>query len=273
MSTIKVFVGCDPNDCDLEQMMVLDYSMKKHSSLPVDIHWMQMSRDPNSFWYSNPQAGEGWRTQTWATPFSGFRWGIPAYCNYEGQAIYMDADMLVLTDIAKLWNIPFQEGKAVMAKGGGHGWRYCVAKWNCAEAQKYLLPIDRLRAVPEAHQRMMGFFSQNQSIVQPFDSDWNNIDGEHKHIRDIKILHYSDMSTQFTHKYSVPRLKAEGKTHWFDGSLMKHPRADLEALFDQYYQEALAAGYKLDDYRVQTGYGDLVKESQKGYTGNHFTRG
>ena len=24
--TIRVFVGCDPNDCDLEQMMVLDYS-------------------------------------------------------------------------------------------------------------------------------------------------------------------------------------------------------------------------------------------------------
>ena len=26
---IKVFVGCDPNNCDLEQMMVLDYSIHK----------------------------------------------------------------------------------------------------------------------------------------------------------------------------------------------------------------------------------------------------
>ena len=34
---IKVFVGCDPNNCDLEQMMVLDYSIQKHTSIPVDI--------------------------------------------------------------------------------------------------------------------------------------------------------------------------------------------------------------------------------------------
>ena len=58
---IKVFVGCDPNDCDLEQMMVLDYSIRKHCSLPVEIHWMQLSRDPQSFWYSNPAQLPGWR--------------------------------------------------------------------------------------------------------------------------------------------------------------------------------------------------------------------
>ena len=38
--TIKVFVGCDPNNCDLEQMMVLDYSIHKHTSVPVEIVWM-----------------------------------------------------------------------------------------------------------------------------------------------------------------------------------------------------------------------------------------
>lgn len=99
---IKVFVGCDPNDCDLEQMMVLEYSLRKHSSLPVNIHWMQLSRNPESFWFSKPETGEGWNTVKWATPFSAFRWSIPAHCNYEGRAIYMDADMLVMSDIAEL---------------------------------------------------------------------------------------------------------------------------------------------------------------------------
>lgn len=74
--TIKVFVGCDPNNCDLEQMMVLDYSIHKHTSVPVEIVWMQLSRDPNSYWYSNPETGEGWNTTKWSTPFSGFRWAI-----------------------------------------------------------------------------------------------------------------------------------------------------------------------------------------------------
>jgi len=30
-NNIKVFVGCDPNNCDLEQLMVLEYSVRKHT--------------------------------------------------------------------------------------------------------------------------------------------------------------------------------------------------------------------------------------------------
>lgn len=95
-STIKIFVGCDPNNCDLEQMMVLDYSVRKHTKHPVEIIWMQLSHDPNSPWYTNQQTGEGWHTEHWATPFSGFRWAIPESCNFQGRAIYMDADVVVL---------------------------------------------------------------------------------------------------------------------------------------------------------------------------------
>ena len=53
--TIKVFVGCDPNNCDLEQMMVLDYSIRKHTKQDVEIVWMQLSHDENSVWFSNPK--------------------------------------------------------------------------------------------------------------------------------------------------------------------------------------------------------------------------
>ena len=81
--TIRVFVGCDPNNCDLEQMMVLDYSIHKHTSAPVEIVWMQLSRDPESYWYSNPETGEGWDTTKWSTPFSGFRWSIPEYGSFS----------------------------------------------------------------------------------------------------------------------------------------------------------------------------------------------
>src|SRR5690606_38490227 len=134
-NVVKVFVGCDPNDCDLEQMMVLDYTLRKHSSLPVEVHWMQLSRDPQSFWYSSPETGEGWRTEAWTTPFSGFRWGIPAFCDYRGKAIYMDTDVMVLCDIAELWNQSFSDGKVVMAKGGEESWRFCVSMWDCERAK------------------------------------------------------------------------------------------------------------------------------------------
>ncbi len=269
---IKVFVGCDPNDCDLEQMMVLDYSIRKHTSLPVDIHWMQLSRDPQSFWYSDPQQRLGWRTEAWTTPFSAFRWGIPAFCGYQGKAIYMDTDMIVLSDLAELWNTPFEPGKVVMAKGGEESWRFCVSMWDCERAKDHLPPIEDLKGKPESHQALKRYYKENTAVIQPFDTQYNNIDGENAPIEQIKILHYSDMGTQFSHRISFPRLTREGKKHWFDGEVMPHPRQDLQALFERYYEEALANGYSLENYRARPVFGEFPKYSQKGYTGNRVTR-
>lgn len=270
--TIRVFVGCDPNDCDLEQMMVLDYSIRKHCSQPVDIHWMQLSRDPESFWFSDPQAQQGWRTEAWTTPFSGFRWGIPAFCDYQGKAIYMDTDVIVLCDLAEIWNTPFEPGKVVMAKGGEQSWRFCVSMWDCAAARDHLPPIDELRGKPEIHQQLKKYYKKNPQVIQPFDTQYNNIDGENSPIEQIKILHYSDMGTQFSHALSFERLQREGGTHWFDGTVMPHPRPDLQALFDRYHREALEAGYSLDTYRMAKVFGPFPKYSQKTYTGNSVTR-
>ena len=92
-AAVRVFVGCDPNDCDLEQMMVLEHSLRLHSSLPIELTWMRLSRDRRSPFLSDASAGAGWRTERWATPFSGFRWAVPALCGYAGRAIYMDTDI------------------------------------------------------------------------------------------------------------------------------------------------------------------------------------
>ena len=73
---IKLFVGCSPNGEDAESQMVLEHTARKHSSLPIDIVWMKINSDPNSFW-------GGWDSELWSTPFSGFRWAIPEYCRYK----------------------------------------------------------------------------------------------------------------------------------------------------------------------------------------------
>ncbi len=269
--TIKVFVGCDPNNCDLEQMMVLDYSIHKNTDTPVEIVWMQLSRDPDSFWYSNPETGEGWNTSKWATPFSGFRWAIPEYCDYSGRAIYMDADVVILSDLAELWDHSI-DGKAVVAaKTEADMTRLCTCIWDCNKAQGSILPIEQLRADADSHQNMMDFIRDNPKMVEPYQNSYNCVDGEELAIEDIQILHYSDMGTQFSHKYSLVRLKAEGTKHWFDGEIMPHPRAELGELFDKYYHEAIAAGYTLDNYRVNA-FGDFPKKTNKRYKGNKITR-
>ncbi|MDX3904920.1 MAG: glycosyl transferase [Pigmentiphaga sp.] len=269
---IRIFIGCDPNDCDLEQMMVLEYSLRKHASLPIDIEWMRLSKDPRSFWFSDAATQRGWRTETWATPFSGFRWAVPAFCNYEGRAIYMDTDMVVLCDIAELWRMPLPAGKVLTGKGRKHSWRFCVSVWDCAAARAHLPPIETLRSDPQSHQKLMRYFADRPELIQPMPSDYNNIDGEEKPVEAIRILHYSDMGTQFSHRYAFPRLEKEGRRHWFDGTVLPHPRHDLSALFDRYYEEALAHGLRLDDYRTPELFGMTIKESQRDYAGNRRTR-
>lgn len=268
---VSVFVGCDPNDCDLEQMMVLEYSLRKHASLPVSIHWMRLSRDPASPWFSDPQGGLGWNTEQWVTPFSGFRWAIPALCSFTGRALYMDADMLVLRDIAELWRMPLQAGRVMSAKGSGKKWRFCVTLWDCAAARPFLPDADALRRSAGAHRQLIREFSGAPHRIQPLHPDDNNIDGEGRRADQIRILHYSDIGTQFSHRFSMPRLQSEGSRHWFDGAVLPHPRRDLQSLWEQYYHEALAAGYRLDAYRGPH-FGAIAKASQANYQGNRLTR-
>ncbi|WP_231755352.1 glycosyl transferase [Bordetella sp. N] len=265
---IRVFVGCDPNDCDLEQMMVLEYSARRHTSRPLDITWMRLSRDPASPWYCDPARKLGWRTETWSTPFSAFRWAIPAVCGFRGRALYMDADMLVRCDLVEIWDMPMDPGTIVAARRDQGQWLSCVALWDCERARAHLPSLDALRVNPQAHKEMKRLFAGRMDLIQPLAARYNSVDGDGMPRDDIGILHYSDMGTQFSHRYSVPRLRAEGRKHWFDGDILAHPRQDLAELFDRYYQEALAAGHRLDDYRNTPAFGELVKASQKHYTGN-----
>lgn len=265
---IRIFVGCDPNDCDLEQMMVLEYSARKHASRPVEITWMRLSRDPASPWYCDPARRRGWRTEKWSTPFSAFRWAVPAAAGFQGRALYMDADMLVLCDLADIWDLPMPGDAIVAGRRDGDGWRSCVALWDCERARDHLPTLEALRAMQHANREMKRYFAERPQLIRHLDARYNSIDGDGLAREDIRILHYSDMGTQFSHRYTLPRLQAEGRRHWFDGDVVPHARGDLTELFDQYHREAIDAGYALDAYRNAAPFGDVVKASQKHYIGN-----
>lgn len=258
----RIFIGCDPNDCDLEQMMVLEYSLRKHTSIPFEIEWMRLSRDPNSFWYSSG-TGEGWRTDRWATPFSAFRWSIPARCNFQGRAFYTDTDVLFLSDIAEIWHHPVETGKAMLAAGSGSALRLGEILWDCAVAEPFLPPLKDLQHDLRGHKKLQRSFEQHPQCVSALAPEYSNLDGDNLSREALKALHYSAMGSQFSHRFSLPRLQAENRNHWFDGQIYQHSRDDLRELFDQYYHDALAAGYTLDQYRNPQPFGHFNKQTQK----------
>jgi hypothetical protein len=265
---IRIFVGAAPDGCDAESCAVLDYTLRKHASRPLDIRWMVLSRDPSSPFYSDPETGAGWQTRAWPTVFSGFRWVVPALCGFRGRACYMDSDMIVLDDIAKLWDEKLSLGKSIIAKDAG---RLCVSVWDCERAREFVLPLERLQAA-NGHSAMRAVMSANRSIVQPFATgNWNALDCEDLSINaaEMKIIHYTDMSAQPHLKHAIPRMAARGQRHWYDGPVRDHWRGDLISLFDTTLVEAERAGFSRENYIPKSLFGPVPKSSQVNHPGRH----
>jgi hypothetical protein len=256
--TIRIFVGTPANNEDLESQAVLEWSLRKYASQPIELTWMKLSKDPNSFWYSNAIKNEGWLTRSWATPFSGFRWGIPAFCNFEGRAIYLDIDMIVRDDIAKLWHLPINGDAFCIAKDHK---TFCTILFDCARARIYLPHVNRIKREYALYAHLKKKFPP--SSVQPFpNGNWNCLDGEqYPNINDpeIKIVHCTSIPTQPQLRHAVPRLAKQGKQHWSKQTPKTHWRRDIIDLFDDLLAEAESNGYSPEKYETTEIFGKYYR--------------
>lgn len=90
---IRVFIGFDRRE--VVAFAVLSHSIHARASQPVSIAPLMLSQLRGVF-TREPHPLQ-------STDFSFSRFLTPYLCNYDGWAIFMDCDMLVLDDIAKLW--------------------------------------------------------------------------------------------------------------------------------------------------------------------------
>lgn len=125
---IRLFVGADGGNCDLESQAVLEWSVRKHASEPVEIVWMQQAA-------TGPWSG--WKCGSGRTPFSHFRWSLPSVCGYQGKAIYTDSDFVFMADIAELWNqdVP---GVFLSKQPKKHLGKTCCLVFDCAHASGHV---------------------------------------------------------------------------------------------------------------------------------------
>lgn len=252
---IKIFVGCAANNEDLESQAVLHWSLKKHASRAFVICFMQLSRDRASPFYSGGAEGGaegGWQISNWTTPFSGFRWAVPEICDFSGEAIYMDSDVIVRGDVARLWDKEFEAGKMVIARGAPHPQRLCICKWDCAAAKNWLPKLSDIKADPNSHHFLMKKIAADAKLVQPFGGvgNWNALDLEPGiWAPDVMAVHYTGISTHLGLKHSVPRLAKTNQKHWFGGIPRAHPDQKLQKEFDDLLAEAAEHDYQVYDYQ------------------------
>jgi hypothetical protein len=140
----------------------------------------------------------------------------------------------------------------------------CVTLYDNAKMKQILPPIDTIRHTPGLYRDIR---NQIRPVAKRYVGNWNCLDmrkdgpagGHYKSVfdPDIKILHFTEIPTQPHLRYAIPRLKEEGRHHWYNKApLRPHPRKDAVELFDDLLEKAQHAGYALDLYRNPTPFGD-----------------
>ncbi|MDE0539624.1 MAG: hypothetical protein OXH94_12980 [Rhodospirillales bacterium] len=90
---IYVFVGYDPREAVAYH--VLSHSIHRRASKPVSITPLMLTQLDGLMWRD--------RHNLQSTDFSFSRFLVPHLREYQGWAIFMDCDMLVLDNLAELW--------------------------------------------------------------------------------------------------------------------------------------------------------------------------
>lgn len=95
MPPIRLFIGYDPREAVAYH--VLSHSILSRASVPVQI--MPLALDHLGSLLTRE------RNPLQSTDFAFSRFLTPYLAGFEGWAIFMDCDMLVLSDITELWNL------------------------------------------------------------------------------------------------------------------------------------------------------------------------
>lgn len=174
------------------------------------------------------------------TGFSFARFAIPALAGYAGRAIYLDADMLVFSDISELWSLPMDGAKvlcqeslpdhiaASAPRAGGRRKKQCsVMLLDCAALNWDVREIIAGLGPSYTYEELMDHLCilEDAEVGYSVPITWNSL--EHWD-EDTRLIHYTDMMTQpwvFAANPNGWRWVDEVREMLADGELS---RADIE---------------------------------------------
>jgi hypothetical protein len=200
---VKVFIGS--GEQSLLERKVLIHSLRKHTRRDLDICVFNGTHNalekgdavpvpaplPLHLKYRN------------LTEFSLYRYLIPELCSFQGRAIYLDSDMICLTDIGQLFDSPL-DGYDFLAKreaydeGNEKMWGLSVMLIDCArcrfDLERIFADIDQaLYTYREFSQLGTNFLDRYPYWVGELDPDWNVFD---RYDSKTRLIHYTNLFTQ-----------------------------------------------------------------------------
>ena len=199
---IRVFIGYDEREA--AAFSVLSYSIHKRASEPVAVAPVKLEELRGVFHRE--------RNALQSTDFSFSRFLTPWLCGYEGWAVFMDCDMLVLDDIANLWklrddryavqvvkhqHVPKEEVKflgATQSKYDKKNWS-SVMLMNCARCRALTPEYVNTASGLELHQFK---WLEGDHLIGELPRQWNHLVGYDAPRPDASLVHYTIGGPYFT---------------------------------------------------------------------------
>jgi lipopolysaccharide biosynthesis glycosyltransferase len=192
---IRVFIGYDAREA--ATFSVLAHSIHIRASEPVSVAPLMLSQLVGVFTRE--------RHPLQSTDFSFSRFLTPYLCDYSGWAIFMDCDMIVLDDIARLWELR-DDRYAVQVVKHAHVPNETIKFLNQPQS-KYekknwssvmLFNNSKCRALtPDYVNTATGLqlhqfkWLDNDDLIGELPHRWNHLVGYDKQSRDASLVHYT----------------------------------------------------------------------------------
>jgi hypothetical protein len=192
---IRVFIGYD--SAEEVAFSVLSYSIHARASKPVAVAPVKLSQLSGVF------ARE--RNNLQSTEFSFSRFLVPWMAGFEGWALFMDCDMLMREDIARLWEMRDERFAVQVVKHrhvpkedtkflGQTQTKYEKKNWssvmlmNCAKCRKLTPEYVNSASGLELHQfKWLG----NDDLIGEIPRRWNHLVGYDAPDRDAALVHFT----------------------------------------------------------------------------------
>ena len=166
---LRVFIGVDPRQP--LSLTVLNSSIAMRSSKPVAITPLVLHQLPIE--------------RKGLTEFTFSRFLAPWLCDYKGWSLFLDADMLLVDDIAKLFDFADDEHSIFVRKGKLKFEWASVMLFN-NEKCKMLTP-EYIETAKNLH--AIGFLPDEEIGELP--QRWNHLVGYDKPTNDVSLIHYT----------------------------------------------------------------------------------
>jgi hypothetical protein len=182
----RIFIGADP--AQRLPARVLEWSLRRRASISLAVETVDDAGLP-------VPADPARRSRT---GFSFGRFKLPALCGHAGRALYLDADMLALSDVAALWSTPLEGASVAYApqRPGREGVQHSVLLLDCArlpwDAAEIVRGLDRgERSYDDLLRRLVLVPPDERRPLLP--PSWNVAEALD---RETCLIHYTDMPTQ-----------------------------------------------------------------------------